>query len=145
MCICGTEKDFDICCGAIISGKTIALTPEELMRSRYSAYVKGDGKYLVFSSAKENRYDEDIKLIEEFCASVEWLKLDVLNVKDNIVEFKAYYRAKDGIHVLHEKSKFIQEDGMWKYANGELYNAKIERNESCPCGSGKKFKKCCGK
>ena len=24
-------------------------------------------------------------------------------------------------------------------------NKKIKRNEPCPCGSGKKYKKCCGK
>lgn len=27
----------------------------------------------------------------------------------------------------------------------EIYSGKIGRNEPCPCGSGKKYKKCCGK
>lgn len=143
-CTCGSEKECDECCGAIIEASRNALTPEELMRSRYSAYVKGNGKYLVLSAVKENRYEEDIALIEEFSNSVQWLKLVVLNAKDSQVEFKAYYRDKDGIKVLHEKSNFKKEDEMWRYADGELYNSKIERNESCPCGSGKKYKKCCG-
>ncbi|MCX6051608.1 MAG: YchJ family metal-binding protein [Campylobacterales bacterium] len=142
-CFCGLNKDFDMCCGAIISGQKVALTAEELMRSRYSAYVQGDGKYLVFSAVQENRYEEDIALIEEFSNSVNWLKLDVIKITEDSVEFKAYYRDTNGIQVLHEKSTFIKEDGMWKYADGELYNTKIERNESYPCGSGKKFKKCC--
>jgi len=28
---------------------------------------------------------------------------------------------------------------------GKLAQSKIGRNDPCPCGSGKKFKKCCGK
>ena len=150
-CICGLKRDYDECCGTIIDGERTALSPEELMRSRYSAYVKGDGKYLVYSCAKESRYEDDIELIEEFSNSVEWLKLEVLDSYDDTVEFKAYYlenkvstnTTTQNIKLLHERSKFILEDGVWKYLNGELFNSRIERNESCPCGSGKKFKKCC--
>ncbi|WP_428738033.1 YchJ family protein [Sulfurimonas sp.] len=143
MCICGNEKDFSACCEPIITKQKQPQNAEELMRSRYSAYVKADAEYLVYSSVKENQYQEDIALIEEFSNSVEWLKLDVLDVQETTVEFKAYYRDTNGIQVLHEKSNFVQEDGIWKYKDGELYNSKIERNETCPCGSGKKYKKCC--
>lgn len=142
-CICGLEKKYEECCGAIINDKRDAKTPEELMRSRYSAYVNGDGAYLVYSSSQENRYKEDIELIEEFSSSVEWLKLEVLDAIEDEVEFKAYYRDQNGIQVLHERSTFVLEDGKWKYANGELFNSKVERNEYCPCGSGIKFKRCC--
>jgi SEC-C motif-containing protein len=145
MCICGKEQNYNECCGAIIEARCNPRTPEELMRSRYSAYVRADGRYLVLSAVKENRYEDDAELIEEFSSSVEWLKLDVLKVKDNTVEFKAYYKDQESIKVLHEKSSFIQEDGVWKYADGTLYNSKVERNTSCPCGSGKKYKKCCAK
>ncbi len=143
MCICGKKESFEECCGAIISAKRSAETPEELMRSRYSAYVQANGSYLLESTVKENRFADDVALIEEFSNAVEWLKLDVLNAAGSQVEFKAYYRDNEGIQVLHEKSNFIQEDGVWRYKDGELYATKIERNESCPCGSGKKFKKCC--
>jgi SEC-C motif-containing protein len=143
-CFCGSKKDFDACCGAIISGTKKAATPEELMRSRYSAYVKGDGRYLVLSAAKENRYDEDVELIQEFSDSVEWLGLEVLNATAEFVEFKAFYKDSEGIKVLHEKSRFILEEGIWFYVDGILYNTKLQRNDVCPCGSGKKYKKCCG-
>ena len=143
MCICGKSRSYEECCGAIISAKRSAETPEELMRSRYSAYVEANGEYLLQSTVKENRYPQDAALIEEFSNAVEWLKLDVLNAVGDQVEFKAYYRDEEGIHVLHEKSNFVKEDGVWRYKDGELYTTKIERNESCPCGSGKKFKKCC--
>ena len=143
MCICGNEKSFDECCSDIIYGKRAPNSPEELMRSRYSAYVRADGRYLVESAVKANRYEDDAALIQDFSNSVEWLKLDVLNAQDDKVEFKAYYKDEEGIKVLHEKSNFIIEDNIWRYKDGELYNSKVERNESCPCGSGKKYKKCC--
>ncbi len=143
MCLCGNETEFSKCCEPIINKKQKAKSPEALMRSRYSAYVLANGPYLVYSAAKANRYADDIALIEEFSNSVEWLKLDVLEAVENQVEFKAYYRDNEGIKVLHERSSFIQEDGEWKYSDGELFNSKVERNEPCPCGSGKKYKKCC--
>jgi len=145
MCICGNEKSYSECCGAIIEAKRSALTPEQLMRSRYSAYVRANAEYLLASTVKENRYADDIELIKEFSSSVTWLKLDVLNALNDTVEFKAYYKDKESIQVLHEKSNFVKEDSVWRYKDGELYKTKVERNESCPCGSGKKFKKCCMK
>ncbi|MEA1983719.1 MAG: YchJ family metal-binding protein [Campylobacterota bacterium] len=145
MCICGNLTPFEECCAPLISHQCQPETPQQLMRSRYSAYVKSDAKYLVFSSVCENQTEEDMVDIENFSSQVEWLKLDVINAIDERVEFKAYYRDKDGVQVLHEKSNFVLVDGVWKYKDGALYNSKIERNEPCPCASGKKFKKCCSK
>ncbi len=113
------------------------MTPKELMISRYEAFVKKDWAYLARTSTSQTQ--EELAMMPE----LEWLKLYVLKAYDNIVEFKAYYRENGKIGVLHEKSYFIQEDGEWKYCDGELFNSKVERNEPCPCGSGKKYKKCC--
>ncbi len=115
----------------------ILMSPKELMISRYEAFVKKDWNYLAKTAT--NQSVEELELMPE----LEWLKLDVLNAEGSQVEFKAYYRDKDDVGVLHEKSNFVQEDGVWKYKDGELYPTKVQRNESCPCGSGKKFKKCC--
>ena len=114
-----------------------ALSPKELMKSRYDAFVRQDWNYLVKTSTNQT--------LEELsgASNIKWLKLNIINSYDNIVEFKAYYKENNKTDVLHEKSTFIQENGMWKYQDGELYNSKIERNEPCPCGSGKKFKRCC--
>ena len=116
---------------------TTVSNPEELMRSRYAAFIREDWNYLAQTSV--NQSVEELNGI----SSIEWLKLDVIDAYDNIVEFKAYYKEGHKINVLHEKSEFIQVDGIWKYLDGELYNTSIQRNESCPCGSGKKYKKCC--
>ncbi len=143
-CYCDSKKEFSACCEPFLSGIQKPSTPVQLMRSRYSAFAVGDGKYLVKTTAKENRYEEDAKLIKESAQNIVWLGLEVLYESENQVEFKAYYKERDGINVLHEKSSFVKEEGMWLYKDGILFNSKIERNEPCPCKSGKKYKKCCG-
>ena len=112
-------------------------TPEELMRSRYDAFIREDWQYIANTSINQS--------VEELADStpITWLKLEVLDAYDNIVEFKAYYKLSGDIAVLHEKSSFIKVEDQWKYKDGELYPSNIQRNESCPCGSGRKFKKCC--
>jgi SEC-C motif-containing protein len=55
-------------------------------------------------------------------------------------------------HVHHERSQFRKVDGRWYFVSGQKISApplkrdaeKVGRNDPCPCGSGKKFKKCCG-
>ena len=90
--------------------------------------------------------------------SVEWVGLEILDtvnggVDDDagVVEFTARYR-KDGALLAHrERSNFRREEGRWLYVDGDVNPRaaprrvdKTGRNQPCPCGSGKKFKKCCG-
>lgn len=143
LCYCNSKKEFNECCMPFLNYMSKPSTSEQLMRSRYSAYVLGEGEYIVKTTVKENSFEDDIELIREFSQSVEWLELEVLHVKENIVEFKAYYRDKEGVKVQHEKSTFTYEDEIWLYKDGTLFSSKIERNRLCPCKSGKKYKKCC--
>ena len=115
------------------------MSPKELMISRYEAFVKKDWQYLVDTSIHQRL--EELNQVTD----IEWLQLKVIDAYDNIVEFRAYYREHGEMGVLHERSKFILVNGVWRYEDGELLNSKIERNEACPCGSGKKYKKCCAK
>ncbi len=113
------------------------MTPKELMKSRYEAFVREDWAYLAQTSTTQTI--EDLSSMPK----LQWLKLEIIESYDNVVEFKAYYKENGIVGVLHEKSFFIQEDGIVKYDTGIIYQTKIQRNEPCPCGSGKKFKKCC--
>lgn len=63
-----------------------------------------------------------------------------------LVEFKAYFLDKDKLHCLNEASNFVRETGRWLYTDGEFKPKSVvknSRNDPCPCGSGKKAKKCC--
>lgn len=145
MCPCGSGKEYEACCEPFHKGLKKPETPETLMRSRYSAFVKGEAEYLLATSLSRHHAPDELEQLKGQMGQVEWLKLDVLEAQENSVEFKAYYRDKEGLHLLHERSRFVYQDDQWFYDEGTLYNSKIERNELCPCGSGKKYKKCCGR
>jgi SEC-C motif-containing protein len=146
-CYCGSGIEKELCCLRFIRESALAKTPQELMRSRYSAYVLGDGRYLVDTTLQQNRYEDDVALISEYAKNIQWLKLQILKSWERgsrgFVEFKAYYRENSKIQLHHEKSSFLKIDGVWFYEKGELLQTAIGRNEPCPCSSGKKFKKCC--
>ena len=48
LCPCGSSLFLAKCCGVLHAGQPAA-TPEQLMRSRYSAFMLGLGEYLVHS------------------------------------------------------------------------------------------------
>ena len=148
-CPCGSEKEYEACCGAIHNGTRQAASPLELMKSRYCAYTLGDGRYLLDTAVPENRYEADIELIEEHAKQTQWLSLQIIDTSEEqdsgMVEFKAFYDENGTVKVLHERSRFVKLDGRWLYADGKLFDTKIGRNDPCPCGSGKKYKKCCAK
>ncbi len=144
-CPCGSSKQYSECCEPLHKGVQKAQTSEQLMRSRYSAFALGEAAYLLKTSMSKHHAADELEQLEAQMTQVEWLKLEVLDAYDDIVEFKAYFRDEAGIHLLHEKSRFVFDDAQWYYDEGTLFNTKIERNAACPCGSGKKYKKCCGR
>ena len=154
-CPCGLGASLEGCCGPIIEGKKVALTAEALMRSRYTSFVLGNLAHIERTYAREQRRH---RKRSSFGPDIEWIKLEILDkvgggegATTGIVEFAAHYRlnGRNGIH--RERSNFRRDRGFWVYVDGEgpenaqVTNIKIGRNASCPCGSGKKFKKCCGR
>lgn len=158
ICPCCSGKNFADCCKDIIAGNKIAQTPLELMRSRYTAHVCKDMPHIVRTMRNKalKLFDPD-KTKQEWFEQCEWTKLEIIDApeinkhsKDGIVEFKAYYNFQGSEHILHERSKFMKLDNQWYYIAGQKKNPVIEasnkvgRNDDCICGSGKKYKKCCG-
>ena len=145
-CPCGLDKALASCCLPLIQQEQQAETAEALMRSRYTAYAMGNMAYLTSSWHAATR-----PATVEANSEIEWLGLTVLSfraggtadLKGN-VEFIARYRAHNALAQVHENSRFIKEQGQWFYLDGDLIANDVGRNSPCPCGSGKKFKKCCG-
>lgn len=156
-CPCGSGTEFESCCGAILAGQP-ATTAEALMRSRYTAFVRGDLDYLDRTLAPEKRADVDRRQVERSARDAQAAGLDVRAIEgggpddqDGTVEYLARFRIRDQNHVHHELATFRREDGAWVYVDGKMnpnsgprQASKVGRNDPCPCGSGKKFKKCCG-
>ena len=156
-CPCGSGSVFDECCGPIIGG-TPAATAEALMRSRFTAYVHGDLDHIERTHAKEVRDGFNRSAAESTANSVEWVSLEIRATSDGgadddtgTVEFAAHFKNDGKLLVHHERSNFRREDGRWVYVDGGMNPKgqprrveKVGRNAPCPCGSGKKYKKCCG-
>ncbi|MGX6592645.1 YchJ family metal-binding protein [Cetobacterium ceti] len=133
-------------------------TALELMKARYEAYKNGDIKFIKETHDPETSTNVSWEDTEEWSKNSKWLGLEILSVVDGeeddeegMVEFKAFYEENNEKRVHHEKSLFVKKNGKWYYKKwlpiqGTIEkNGKIGRNDSCPCGSGKKYKKCCGK
>ena len=129
------------------------------MRSRYSAYVKQAYAYLGTSLSTEQGKDFSADDAKRWAESSEWLGLTIHkselggpNDTTGAVEFTAHFRTAGKEQAHHEIALFSRENGKWVYAGhaGGPGNTvrretpKIGRNDPCPCGSGKKYKKCCG-
>ena len=123
-CPCGSNKDFDACCGRFLCAGQQAATPEQLMRSRYCAYaLGGHGDYLLrtwFPATARGLTAE--ALSQRDC---EWIGLTVLAKQQRgdkgMVEFRASYHDRDGAErVMHEKSVFQRITGRWLYVGGEV-------------------------
>lgn len=124
-CPCGSGLTFRDCCNLIISAQNEALTCEQLMRSRYSAYTMANVDYLMLSQHTETRRVNESKEIRKWAKSVRWMGLVILKTeaggaKDNhgYVEFRALYMEAGQMQQIHEKSLFKRENGKWVYDSG---------------------------
>ena len=90
-CYCGADKSFESCCNPFIEGVQFPTSPEELMRSRYTAYVIQNANYLMATTHNSQRKYYSVSEILEWSKSNTWLKLEVITAHENRVEFKAYY------------------------------------------------------
>lgn len=157
-CPCNSGNEYEICCDPYLSGKTKPDTAEKLMRSRYSAYVKENIEYVDKTHHPDFGQDFDKEEALKWAQESDWQGLEILKAQDGlakdesgVVEFRAKYKnaGKDAIH--HEVANFKKQQGNWYYTEGSIVGVnpiertgpKVGRNEPCPCGSGKKFKKCC--
>jgi SEC-C motif-containing protein len=151
-CPCGGET-FASCCEPVILGAEQARTAEQMMRARYTAYATGAIDFLAESNHSKTRREFSPEDAQKWSAESNWLGLEILATESAIptrahVNFEARYEDKDGTLIVHrERSLFEQEDGEWRFVNGggiPVTSEKVGRNDPCPCGSGKKHKKCCG-
>jgi SEC-C motif-containing protein len=126
-CPCGAKdskgrvKRLGECCGVYLNDfeHTPAPTAEHLMRSRYSAYVLEHAPYLLATWHASKRPSR-----VTFDAGAKWLGLEV---RDHVqqddthaqIEFVARNRVQGRATRMHERSRFVREDGRWFYVDGD--------------------------
>jgi SEC-C motif domain protein len=166
-CPCGSLFPYNDCCALLIQGGGYADTAEDLMRSRYSAFVKKKWDYLARTSLHSSKNAEDYQRSSE---NTKWQRLEVHGSEGGNhddtkgqIEFSAWYSDGKSEKVLREHSHFEKKAGRWYYDEQGSHtispstkraapqktvvrsDPKTGRNDPCPCQSGKKYKKCCGK
>ncbi|MEQ0581177.1 YchJ family protein [Pantoea dispersa] len=147
-CPCCSGEQYSLCCQPFLNGQQTPQRAEQLMRSRYSAYVKQNGAWLVETWHPSQRVAGLETLLSESFATTEWLGLNVTRCNhgshenEAFVTFFARYLEKGRTCSLYECSRFLREDQRWYYVDGTT--PELGRNDRCPCGSDKKYKKCCG-
>ena len=134
------------------------------MRSRYTAYTRGDIGYIAATLAANKRAAFDAAAARQWDSRATWLGLRIVSTargqiddSDGVVSFVASYREAGKTIEHHEVSQFRRDDdGAWRFVAGDTRAvivepkrtagaAKVGRNDPCPCGSGKKSKFCCGR
>lgn len=159
LCPCGSQKRYADCCEPFIRGTQSAETAEALMRSRYTAYVRSEIDYILNTTHVDHRDKFDRQNSEAWSKKTDWHSLEIRRTEaggaqdqTGWVEFIARYRTKGKLAQHHEMAEFRKEDDQWFFYDGHApkyeqvirKGTKIGRNDPCPCGSGKKYKKCCG-
>ncbi|MGF1742078.1 SEC-C domain-containing protein [Vibrio profundum] len=167
LCPCGSQRPYSSCCQPIHNDHSNASTPEQLMRSRYAAHVLRLVDFVVDTYHPSCNAQDQRDGIQDSIDS-DWRELKVLstetgqNQDEGFVTFQAFLREDDQLLCLEERSRFVRESGLWYYIDGtfperehesedeyttsptQTGSVKLGRNDPCHCGSGKKFKKCCG-
>ncbi len=160
LCPCGSQQDYDNCCKRYHDGQKVP-SAEALVRARYAAFALHNFPFIIDTTHPMYRDEIDDSNIAENMAGIIWHQLHIKEcgqepAKDgqgvfDTVTFSAVYEIDNNIYNLSEKSYFREEEGTLYYLEGishrpEGYKRpepKIGRNDPCPCGSGKKYKKCC--
>lgn len=118
------------------------------MRSRYTAYTQGNIDYLVKTTVPRQQTLLNQDVMKAWSKSTRWAGLEIVAHQPNIdkihgtVEFHAYFETEDGKNAHHELSLFVKIDGRWYFVDPTVPLPTMK--QPCICGSGKKFKHCCG-
>ncbi|MBJ7220732.1 MULTISPECIES: YchJ family protein [unclassified Brenneria] len=151
LCPCSRGLPYDSCCQPYHADTMTAADPVTLMRSRYAAYVKCDVDYLIATWHPSHQAEKWRASVTESCQETRWLGLNILATfpgktpDESYVEFAARYTSAANPQqagLMRERSRFLRYHDRWYYMDG--IHLQTGRNEHCPCGSGKKYKKCCG-
>jgi SEC-C motif domain protein len=121
-CTCGLPEKYENCCGRLHLGEAEAVTAEQLMRSRFSAFAVQDEAYLLRSWHPSTRPPQI-----GFDPALHWQRLEILAGsgggpldKRGTVEFRAGYTSQGRMGELHENSRFVRHDGLWVYVEGQI-------------------------
>lgn len=128
---------------------------KRLMRTRYSAFVLVKPNYIVKTTIPAQQNLLDIKAIENWAKETDWAGLEIVTHTPKLgkrhaqVEFKAYFKTNENLQAHHELSAFVKvtdknsNNARWYFLDPTV-SMSVSQKQPCICGSGEKFKRCCG-
>lgn len=156
LCPCGSQKSYHDCCQPFITHAKNPVTAEQLLRSRYTAFVIKDIDYVIDTHHPITRNTLSRAVLKDWIENSVWQELKIISVTnggsgddEGMIEFRAKYTEHGKALTHYETSVFKKYQGEWYFYDTYKPETvriehKIGRNDPCSCGSGKKFKKCCG-
>jgi len=121
-CPCGSKRDYDKCCESFHKGASVPETAEELMRSRYAAFVKAEITYLKNTCWPKFQRDFDEAGYRSRATHSTWLGLEILEKEDGTavdttgtITFIATSLINGAFDRQREKSLFRKKSGRWYY------------------------------
>lgn len=147
LCFCRSSKEYKHCCAPFHLHTAIPETAEQLMRSRYTAYVLKNIPYIVATTVPSQQSLLETHLLQEWADNTTWLGLEILKTENltktqSAVEFKAIFQGEEGELAHQERSIFVKIENRWYFVDSTVSLPTMK--QPCVCGSGKKFKHCCG-
>ncbi|MGF6147024.1 SEC-C motif [Kingella potus] len=147
-CPCQSALSYAECCRPLHAGAPAA-DALALMRSRYAAYVLQLAGYIVQTTVPAQQGLLDTAAIAAWSRETRWLGLEIrgfrnVGTRHAQVEFAAFYAGADGTRQAHhELSAFVRTGGCWYFIDPTVSLPAAQ--SPCFCGSGRKFKVCCGR
>ena len=147
ICPCQSSKSYKDCCERFHTHAQFPETAEQLMRSRYAAYVLKNVPYIVDTTVPSQQALLNVQAIQAWAENTQWLGLQILKTEtlskfQSAVEFNAVFQGEEGEQTHHERSIFVKIDDRWYFVDPTVPLPTMK--QPCVCGSGKKFKHCCG-
>ena len=128
LCPCCSGKPYGDCCNVFLGSTTPTATAEQLMRSRYTAFVLQKAQYLVDTHHPDFRSQDELKSLKKSFKGMVWHDLEIIHTElgqvvdaTGVVEFKASFSCLGKHDVIHERSSFVKEQEQWFYTTGTMF------------------------
>lgn len=148
LCPCQSQRPYAECCQPYHTQQRHPETAEQLMRSRYTAYVLQHIDYIIQTTVPAQQPLLDAHAIAQWSKNAQWLGLTVhrhipkISPQHAQVEFTAHFAEHGQTQQHRELSAFVRIDGAWYFIDPTVPLPSMKT--PCFCGSGRKFKACCG-
>ncbi|MDO4430732.1 MAG: YchJ family protein [Lonepinella koalarum] len=147
-CPCQSGNTYQDCCAPFHQFYQYPANAEQLMRSRYTAFVLQQIDYIVKTTAPLQQKRLNVEALANWAAETQWLGLNIqkyiphLSKIHSAVEFEAFFNTPEGRQTHREYSLFVTIEKRWYFVDPTVDLPTMK--QACLCGSGKKFKHCCG-